>query len=293
MVTAGDWQFIYYNRDLFKRAGLDPDKAPPKTWNELREQAVKLTQRTGDAITQLGYSAHMEFAFQHYASNWLALAGGSFLDKAAKKVQLDRPEAVAALEYLVDTTRALGGYPALAQFQREHGNPHPLPLGKQAMESRGTPWWFTFKAQQQNLDLGIMLTPPATGKAVRFGAGDGWAYSLPKASKVQEQAWKAVQFFSMEEEGAGAFVVDQLRPSPVKKLNENAVYKQHPQWNVVLEMLTKNEAWTWLPVHDQIVKDLQPIMNEVRDGKTAPRTASTQMQELAQRRVDEHWARAK
>jgi hypothetical protein len=58
-------------------------------------------------------------------------------------------------------------------------------------------------------------------------------------------------------------------------------------------MLTKNEAWTWLPVHDQIVKDLQPIMNEVRDGKTAPRTASTQMQELAQRRVDEHWARAK
>jgi ABC-type glycerol-3-phosphate transport system substrate-binding protein len=293
MVTAGDWQFIYYNRDLFRRAGLDPDKSPPKTWTELREQAIRLTQRTGDSITQLGYSVHNEFNFQHYASNWLALAGGSFLDGTSKKVQLDRPEAVAALELLVDTTKALGGYTSLAQFQREHGSPHPLPLGKLAMESRGTPWWFTFKSQQQSLDLGIMLTPPAAGKTIRFGAGDGWAYSLPKSSKAQEQAWKAVQFFTMEAEGAGAFVMDQLRPSPVKKLNENPEYKkQHPQWNIVLEMLGKNEAWVWLPVHDTIAREAQPILNEVRDGKTGAANASSRMQEIAQRKVDEYWATA-
>jgi ABC-type glycerol-3-phosphate transport system substrate-binding protein len=294
MVTAGDWQFVYYNRDLFRRAGLDPDKNPPRTWSELREGALRLTQRSGDAISQLGYSVHLEFAAQHYLSNWLALAGGGFLDKAARKVQLDRPEAVAALEHLVDTTRALGGYPALAQFQKDFGTPHPLPLGKLAMESRGTPWWFTFKAQQQDLDLGIMLTPAAPGKPVRYGAGDGWAYSVPRASAAREQAWKAAQFFSLEEEGGGAFVMDQLRPSPVKKLNENPLYRQqHPQWSTVLEMLGKNEALVWLPVHDAIVKELQPLLNDVRDGKTGPAGASREMQALAQRRVDEYWATAR
>jgi multiple sugar transport system substrate-binding protein len=294
MVTGGDWQFIYYNRDLFRRAGLDPDKSPPKTWPELREQATRLTQRSGDAITQLGYSVHNEFAFQHFISNWLALGGGSFLDKENKRVQLDTPEAAATLEFLADTAKALGGIAALSAFQKEHGSPHPLPLGKLAMESRGTPWWFTFGQQQQGLDLGIMLTPASPAKPVRFGAGDGWAYSLPRTTKAPDQAWRALHFFTMEEDGAGAFVLDQLRPSPVKKLNENPEYKkQHPQWNLVLDMLGKNEAWTWLPVHDAIGKDLQPLLNEVRDGKTAPKVAAQQMQDLAQRRVDEYWRQAK
>lgn len=291
MVTAGDWQFVYYNRDLFRRAGLDAEKDAPKTWTALKEQAVRLTQRSGEAITQLGYSVHQEFAFQHFVGNWIALGGGSFLDQAAKKVQLDKPEAVAALEYLVDATRALGGYAALAAFQREHAAAHPLPVGALAMESRGTPWWFTFQQAQPGLELGVMITPAAPGKPQRFGAGDGWSYSLPQSSKAREQAWRAVQFFSVEEEGGGAFVMDQLRPSPVKRLNENPEYKKrHPQWPVVLDMLTKNEAWTWLPVHDAVGKDLQPILNDARDGKTSAPTACRQMQELAQRRVDEYWA---
>ncbi len=87
--------------------------------------------------------------------------------------------------------------------------------------------------------------------------------------------------------------MDQLRPSPVKRLNENPEYKkQHPQWNVVLEMLSKNEAWLWLPVHDAIVRDVQPVMNELRDGKVSPQQGSRTMQEAAQRRVDEYWQTA-
>ena len=293
MVTAGDWQFLYVNRDLFRRAGIDPDRAL-KDWGELRDLATRLTQRNGDAITQLGYSVHQEFAFQHFASNWLALAGGSLLDASNKKALLDTPESVAALEYLVDVSRALGGGPALTAFQREQGNPHPLPLGKLAIESRGTPWWYTFRQAQSGLDLGIMLTPPAAGKRVRYGAGDGWAYAQPKAGPNAEAAWRVLQFFTLEADGAGAFVLDQLRPAPVKALNENPEYRrQHPQWGLVLDMLSKNEAWTWLPTHDAMVEDVQPVMNGLRDGQLAPQAAARQMQDLAQRRVDEHWASAR
>ncbi|MGC5172857.1 ABC transporter substrate-binding protein [Micromonospora sp. DT81.3] len=39
---------LHYNRDLFEQAGLDPD-SPPKTWDEVREAAMAITEATGKA----------------------------------------------------------------------------------------------------------------------------------------------------------------------------------------------------------------------------------------------------
>ncbi len=43
---------LFYNKDMFRRAGLDPDK-PPRTWQELRETARKLTvDKNGDGVLE-------------------------------------------------------------------------------------------------------------------------------------------------------------------------------------------------------------------------------------------------
>ena len=39
---------LHYNRDLFEQAGLDPD-APPTTWDEVREYAKQIADKTGKA----------------------------------------------------------------------------------------------------------------------------------------------------------------------------------------------------------------------------------------------------
>ncbi len=41
---------LYYNKDMFKAAGLDPEK-PPRTWAEVAEAAKKLTKKEGDKTT--------------------------------------------------------------------------------------------------------------------------------------------------------------------------------------------------------------------------------------------------
>ena len=57
-VTYGiPWQrstiVLYYNKEAFKEAGLDPEKAPA-TWDELKEYAAKLTKKDGNQVTQYG-----------------------------------------------------------------------------------------------------------------------------------------------------------------------------------------------------------------------------------------------
>lgn len=44
---------LYYNKEAFEEAGLDPEKAPAN-WDELKEYAAKLTKKDGDITTQYG-----------------------------------------------------------------------------------------------------------------------------------------------------------------------------------------------------------------------------------------------
>lgn len=44
---------LYYNKDAFKEAGLDPE-APPKNFDELVEYSKKLTKKEGDQVQQYG-----------------------------------------------------------------------------------------------------------------------------------------------------------------------------------------------------------------------------------------------
>ena len=41
-----DCRILWYNKEIFKEAGLDPE-APPKTWDELRSYAKQITEKTG------------------------------------------------------------------------------------------------------------------------------------------------------------------------------------------------------------------------------------------------------
>ena len=67
---------LYYNKDLFEAAGLDPDN-PPSTWDELYEAATALTDPDND-VYGIAFSAKAseEGTFQFLP--WLQMTGGSF-----------------------------------------------------------------------------------------------------------------------------------------------------------------------------------------------------------------------
>jgi multiple sugar transport system substrate-binding protein len=91
---------LYYNRDLFREAGLDPD-APPRTWQEYRAMAARLTvDRDGDGdADQYGLASQITVSM---FETLLVQNGGSLLNDDETAVAFDSPEGVEALEFMAD-----------------------------------------------------------------------------------------------------------------------------------------------------------------------------------------------
>ena len=143
---------MYYNKDLFKAAGLDPNK-PPKTWDEW-VKAIKATTKTG-GNAQYG----LTLPDHETIPNWPILLWGNGADIVKDgKSGLSDPKAVTALKMWSDlvvkdkiSPVGLTGAEADKLFQ----------TGKAAMGVTG-PWMTNgFTAAKLNYDVAPIPVGPA------------------------------------------------------------------------------------------------------------------------------------
>ncbi|WP_223170601.1 extracellular solute-binding protein [Microbacterium sp. NIBRBAC000506063] len=90
---------LHYNRDLFAQAGLDPD-SPPTTWDEVRQYAQQISERTGKA----GYAqmAINNTGGWQLTAQSVARGGRTQVDNVDGSAQstIDNPGTRATLEFL-------------------------------------------------------------------------------------------------------------------------------------------------------------------------------------------------
>ncbi|MFF9124060.1 ABC transporter substrate-binding protein [Streptomyces sp. NPDC014889] len=90
---------LIYNRKLFEKAGLDPDK-PPASWEEVRAAAKKIAALGGGTVGYADYSAQNQGGW-HFTAE-LYSQGGDVVDADGKKATVDTPEGHAVLQNLHD-----------------------------------------------------------------------------------------------------------------------------------------------------------------------------------------------
>lgn len=89
---------LYWNKDLFAAAGLDPEK-PPATWAEEIADAKQIKEKTG--IPGFGVVAKTFDNTMHQFLHWVYTNDGSVID-ADGNITLDSPQNLAALTALRD-----------------------------------------------------------------------------------------------------------------------------------------------------------------------------------------------
>jgi len=93
---------LYWNKDAFKEAGLDPNK-PPASWHEMTQMAEKLVKkdasgnvtRWGVEVPSTGYAYWM---FQAFARE----NGQDLMNKDGNRTNYAHPDVIAALQYWRD-----------------------------------------------------------------------------------------------------------------------------------------------------------------------------------------------
>jgi multiple sugar transport system substrate-binding protein len=91
---------LFYNKDLFRKAGLNPNK-PPQTWDEMRAAAKKIAALGGGVQGMeiyTGVGEGLTWQFQPY----LWQIGAGFLNKTNTAPTFNTAKGRAALQYLVD-----------------------------------------------------------------------------------------------------------------------------------------------------------------------------------------------
>ncbi|MEI6113897.1 MAG: ABC transporter substrate-binding protein, partial [Burkholderiales bacterium] len=102
---------LYWNKEAFKEAGLDPNK-PPKTWDETVSMGQKLTKKDAAGnVTQWGIQVPSS-GFPYWLFQGFSTQNDAILANAdGNQVKYDAPNVIGALQYWVDLSRKYGIHP--------------------------------------------------------------------------------------------------------------------------------------------------------------------------------------
>ncbi|PLC50155.1 ABC transporter substrate-binding protein [Pollutimonas subterranea] len=94
---------MYYNKDLYKAAGLDPD-SPAASWTELVSHAEKLTKKDGSGqVMQWGLEIPSGGSFAYWLFQALTTPNDAILmNEAGNEVYLDKPAVIESLQFWHD-----------------------------------------------------------------------------------------------------------------------------------------------------------------------------------------------
>jgi arabinogalactan oligomer / maltooligosaccharide transport system substrate-binding protein len=248
---------LLYNKDLLAKAGVQP----PKTMDELKTAALAIKAKTGAAGVYLNPGGYFLLPF-------LYGEGGDLVDVEAKKITVNSPEAVKAVDRAKDLIAS--GAAMKPDFADGYNNMQAsFKDGKVAMVING-PWSvaddLSGKAFKNGGNLGIAPVP-AGGSGKAGAPTGGHNYVIYAGSKNIDASYLFVKF--MNSAGNQAFLASKLGLLPTRKAAyEDAAVKSSAvvtEFGVVLETAKPRPA---IPEGGDLFKALDENYVKVLNGSS-------------------------
>jgi len=216
---------LYWNKNLFKEAGLNPE-IPPKTLKEIEMFSEKLTKKDkAGKITQIGFlPSWPSWAFGFYG----AIFGGKWGSADGKIITANSPKNIEAWDWAQSFIKKLGSN-NIQTFQEEFGNyqgpNNPFYTEKIALEVNGV-WEGNFIPRfAPKLQWGVTPMPTKDGKLITIVDTD--CILIPKGSKHPKEAFEFITWL-MKPENLEELCIAQGKFSPLIYSDREEFIKKHP-----------------------------------------------------------------
>ena len=188
-----DTRLLFWNKDIFKQAGLDPEQ-PPKTWDELQAFAQKIDQKNGDRYTRMGFLPRQNIGPDIWMLN---ATGHGYWDYEQNKPVVNDPTAVEALQWVHDYEQHYGDK-VINTFKAQFGDSQadPFVSGKLGMVVQTATDYTKIRDYAKGMNFGVAPMPefkPGSGNTMW---GGGFVAEIPKGAKHAEASYEFIKYLT-------------------------------------------------------------------------------------------------
>ena len=272
---------LYYNADLFRQAGLDPD-APPTTWDEVREAALAIREATG----MFGIGIQVSNSNNWVPQGLIESNGGQILT-ADGDIAVDSPEVIEVYEFWQALALEDGSLPVVTDAEQEQA----FLGGALGMYIRTSASLANYIAQS-DFDMRTAMFPTWGDKPRQIPSG-GNALFIFAADPEQQQAAFEFLAFLTSREGQTIWVRDTGYLPVAAGLEDDPDYlldffTDTPLIAPAMEQLPDSVAWLPLPgergfeAEQALIAAREAILNGADVTSTLTSTAAEMRRLLGQ-----------
>src|SRR5215212_9769612 len=279
-----DAGLLYYRKDLLEKSGFS---GPPKTWDELKQQALKTKQ---DAGTQMG------FAFQgaEYEGGvcdgleYIWTHGGNVLEpEDPSNVVIDSPESAAGLETW--HSMIADGVSTRAVLEYQEDPSYGAFIRGDAVFLRNWPYVYAVLSDPKQSDIKpeqVGVAPiPVSGDNRSYSTLGGWNFFINATSDKQDEAWEFIKWMTTPEQLKVNAIEGSRLPVRQSLYEDQEILKKVPVAALGKEAIIDNATPRPVsPYYSDMSLKLAEQFNAALGGNASPeqavRTLQNELQEI-------------
>lgn len=261
-----DGGMLYYRTDLLSKIGAEP----PDTFEELIDISQKLQEQD---LVQWGYlwQGRQYEGLSAMFTEILEGYGGFWIDPETKEVGLDKPEAIAAVQFLRDTITKNISPPGVTTYAEEET--------RRLFESGNTAflrnWPYVYSlASNSNIAGNFAIKPMVHAPGKNSGAClGGWGFGISSTSRHKDEAWAVINFFNQPEVQRQYFLETGYVPSRKSLFNDPQLVDKFSYLPNLLQVMQNPVLRPPIAQYAQASDILQRYLSAALTGSRTPEKA--------------------
>jgi multiple sugar transport system substrate-binding protein len=272
-----DTGLLYYRQDLLEESGFD---GPPRTWDELKEMALRVKQESGTKYGFTFQGANYEGGVCN-GCEYVWTHGGNVLDpEDPTRVLIGSPEAVAGLQLERSLIEDGVSPQAVAIYKEDESD--GLFLNGDAVFHRCWPYVYAVlsdpaESEVRPEQVGVAELPSADGEPGNGTVGDQPLY-INATSEYPEEAWEFIEWLSAPEQQKFRAIEGSFLPTRTALYDDEEIRDGVPMVAFAQEALQNSRPRPVSPYYSDMSLEMADQFHASLNGDVPPEEAARTLQ---------------